>query len=252
MAYSVDLAGKTALITGGTRGIGAAMATLFAQAGANLIITGTSQQSLAPRLEALAQWGSGTMEGWVADFSDPASLDATCQRIRALPALHILVNNAGINHIVPIDEVAPQDLRRLLDLNLHAPVLLSGAAASVMKAQHWGRIVNVASIWSVVTKPGRAMYTSSKFGLVGLTKASAADLGGYNILVNALSPGFTRTDLTNATVPQEEQQRIAQLVPMRRFADPEEMAKVALFLCSDMNTYITGQNIVVDGGYVSV
>ena len=96
------------------------------------------------------------------------------------------------------------------------------------------------------------MYTASKFGLVGLTKTTAADLGPSNILVNALSPGFTLTDLTQATVPVEEQKQIAQQVPLRRFAEPEEMANVALFLCSELNSYITGQNIVVDGGFVSV
>lgn len=96
------------------------------------------------------------------------------------------------------------------------------------------------------------MYTASKFGIVGLTKATAADLGPQNILVNALSPGFTRTDLTNATVPAEEQIQIADQVPLKRFAEPEEMAHTTLFLCSDLNTYITGQNIVVDGGFTSV
>ena len=96
------------------------------------------------------------------------------------------------------------------------------------------------------------MYTASKFGIVGLTKATAADLGPQNILVNALSPGFTLTDLTNATVPADEQKRIAQQVPLRRFAKPEEMARIALFLCSDLNSYISGQNIIVDGGFTSV
>ena len=96
------------------------------------------------------------------------------------------------------------------------------------------------------------MYTASKFGIVGLTKATAADLGADNILVNAVSPGFTMTDLTNATVPVDEQKRIAEQIPIRRFAKPEEMANVILFLCSELNTYITGQNIVVDGGFVSV
>ena len=96
------------------------------------------------------------------------------------------------------------------------------------------------------------MYTASKFGLVGLTKTTAVDLGPYNILVNAVSPGFTLTDLTNSTVPADEQKRIAEQVPMRRFAQPDEMAHVVLFLCSELNTYLTGQNIVVDGGFVNV
>jgi 3-oxoacyl-[acyl-carrier protein] reductase len=252
MVYTVELKEKTALITGGTRGIGAAIANVLAQAGANIIITGTEKQGVATQVEALKRISQNEVDGWVADFTDSASLTSVCSRIRELPSLHILINNAGINHIVPIDEVETHDLTRLMALNLHAPTLLSGAAAIPMKRAQWGRIVNIASIWSVITKPGRAMYTASKFGLVGLTKTTAVDLGPYNILVNALSPGFTKTDLTDATVPAEEQKRIAQQFPMRRFAQPEEMARVALFLCSEWNTYITGQNIVVDGGFVSV
>ena len=252
MPYIIDLSGKTALITGGTRGIGGAIADVFASANADIIITGTKEKNLTSRIESLRSKGKGAVQGWVADFTDPSSLDEMRRRIKALSHLHILINNAGINKIVPIENIEVMDFEKILDLNLQAPAILSAAAASLMKSQNWGRIINIASIWSVMTKPGRAMYTASKFGLVGLTKATAADLGEYNILVNALSPGFTKTDLTNATVPQAEQKRIAQQVPMRRFAEPEEMANVALFLCSELNTYITGQNIVVDGGFVSV
>ena len=252
MSYAIHLKDKTALITGGTRGIGAAIANTFARAGANIIITGTRKEGVDSRVAELREISKGQVQGWVADLTDSSVTEAVCARIRELPNLHILVNNAGTNLIVPIDEVRAGDLANIMALNLQAPVLLSGAAAVLMKRQRWGRIINIASIWSVLTKPGRAMYTASKFGLVGLTKTTAADLGPSNILVNALSPGFTLTDLTRATVPVEEQKQIAQQVPLRRFAEPEEMANVALFLCSELNSYITGQNIVVDGGFVSV
>ena len=252
MSFAIDLKGKTALITGGTRGIGAAIADIFAQAGANIIITGTNKEGVDSRVKELSGISKSQAQGWVADFTDSNALASVCDRIGEVPSLDILVNNAGTNLIVPIDEIKAEDLTTILTLNLHAPTLLSGAAAALMKRTRWGRILNIASIWSVLTKPGRAMYTASKFGLVGLTKTTAADLGPYNILANALSPGFTLTDLTNATVPLEEQKQIAQQVPLRRFAQPKEMAKVALFLCSELNSYITGQNIVVDGGFVSV
>ncbi len=250
--YTIDLSGKTVLITGGTRGIGAAIASMFAAAKADLIITGTQADGVSRRVEKLKSITSGTVQGLVADFTESESLEALCTRIRGLSSLHILINNAGTNLIVPIDEVKGGDLDRIVSLNLRAPILLSKEAAILMKRAHWGRIVNVGSIWSVITKPGRAIYTASKFGLVGLTKATAVDLGPYNILVNTLSPGFTLTELTKTTLSVEEQKRLAQQVPMRRFAEPEEMARVALFLCSELNTYITGQNIVVDGGFVSV
>ena len=252
MSYQIDLEGKTAIVTGGTRGIGAAIADAFAVAGADIVITGTQRESVTRRVEALRETAKGRVEGWVADFTTSTGVQDVCEKIRAMNCLHILVNNAGTNRIHPISEVKSSDLSDILALNLQAPTLLTGAAASVMKTQRWGRILNIASIWSVITKPGRAMYSASKFGLVGLTKTTAVDLGGDNILANALSPGFTLTDLTMDTVPIEEQNRIAEIIPMGRFAKVEEMAKVALFLCSDFNTYITGQNIVVDGGYVSV
>jgi 3-oxoacyl-[acyl-carrier protein] reductase len=252
MSNTIDLAGKTALITGGTRGIGAAIADIFAAADADLIITGTQEEGVARRVEELTGKTKGNVQGWVADFTKSDSLENICNRIQSLSHLHILINNAGANHIKPIEEVKSNDLEQIMVLNLHAPTILSGAVAHLMKQQRWGRILNIASIWSVITKPGRAMYTASKFGLVGLTKATAIDLGPNNILVNALSPGFTLTDLTHSTVPKKEQNRISEQIPLHRFAEPEEMARVALFLCSDFNTYITGQNIIADGGFVSV
>lgn len=252
MNDSLDLKNRTALITGGTRGIGAAIANTFAQANASVIITGTQEETVARRVNELNSISQREVRGWVADFTDPSATESVCAQIRKLSSLDILINNAGTNLIVPIDKIKAADLARIMALNLQAPTLLSGAAAVLMKQKRWGRILNIASIWSVLTKPGRAMYTASKFGIVGLSKTSAADLGSYNILVNALSPGFTLTDLTRATVPAEERNNLAQQVPLRRFAQPEEMANVALFLCSELNTYITGQNIVADGGFVSV
>jgi 3-oxoacyl-[acyl-carrier protein] reductase len=252
MLLDLNLKERTVLITGGTRGIGAAIADIFAQAGANVIITGTSNESLQKKVADLKTKATGSVSGWVADLKKQESLDETCERIRSLNGLDVLVNNAGINRIHPIDEISTEDLDEISALNLRAPTILTRTAAPLMKQQRYGRILNIASIWSVITKPGRAMYTSSKFGLIGLTKASAVDLAPYNILVNALSPGFTMTDLTRSTLSEEEQKKIAQQVPMKRFAETVEMARVALFLCSDMNTYITGQNIVVDGGFVNV
>ncbi len=252
MSYTIDLSNKTALITGGTRGIGSAIANVLAAANANIIITGTRESSVEPMVRELQSIGKGSVQGWVADFTDVVSLEQICNKIKSLSNLDILVNNAGTNQIVSIDGVQAADLSKILALNLQAPTLLSAASAPLMRETQWGRIINIASIWSVITKPGRAMYTASKFGIVGLTKTTAADLGTDNILVNAVSPGFTMTDLTNATVPVDEQKRIAEQIPMRRFAKPEEMANVILFLCSELNTYITGQNIVVDGGFVSV
>ena len=252
MLPQITLEGKTALITGGTRGIGGAIADLFAEAGARVLIVGTTRESVRARVEELATLGPGGADGWDVDMTDPESFASFREHVRTLEPLHILVNNAGNNKVVSIDAVEAEDLDVIISLNLLAPILLMRDVAAAMKRQRWGRIVNIASIWSVITKPGRAMYTSSKFGLVGATKAAAVDLGEHNVLVNAVSPGFTLTELTKRTLPADEQERLASEVPLRRFAQPEEMARIVLFLASEWNTYITGQNLVADGGFVSV
>jgi len=135
---------------------------------------------------------------------------------------------------------------------LRAPLLLCNSICPAMKKMHYGRIVNIASIWSITTKPGRAVYTATKSGLVGMTKAVAVDLAPYSILVNAVSPGFTNTELTKTSLSPEECEDISNKVPMGRFAEPAEIARTVLFLSSNLNTYITGQNLVVDGGYTCV
>ena len=252
MLPQITLEGKTALITGGTRGIGGAIADLFAEAGAKVLITGTKQEDVRRRVEELSTLGPGGADGWYVDMTDPASFALFRDQVRTLESLHVLINNAGNNKIVPIDAVEAEDLDLITSLNLRAPILLMRDVAAAMKRQQWGRIVNIASIWSVITKPGRVMYTSSKFGLVGATKAAAVDLGEHNVLVNSVSPGFTLTELTKRTLPPQEQERLSSEVPLRRFAQPEEIARTVLFLASEWNTYITGQNIVVDGGFISV
>ncbi|NLV46687.1 MAG: SDR family oxidoreductase, partial [Candidatus Hydrogenedentes bacterium] len=170
---------------------------------------------------------------------------------RERPA-QVLVNNAGTNRLNPIDQVATQDLDALLSINLRAPLLLCREVGRTMKEARYGRIINIASIWSVITKPGRVVYTATKTGLAGMTKTVAADLAPYGVLVNAVSPGFINTELTKMTLPLEEQERLAAQVPLGRFAEPEEIARVVLFLASRENSYLTGQNIVVDGGFTCV
>ena len=252
MLPQITLEGKTALITGGTRGIGGAIADLFAEAGARVLITGTKQKDVRRRVKELSTLGPSGADGWEVDMTDPGSLASFRTQVQTLEPLHVLVNNAGNNKIVPIDAVEAEDLDLVTSLNLRAPILLMRDVAPVMKRQRWGRIVNIASIWSVITKPGRAMYTASKFGLVGATMAAAVDLGEHNVLVNAVSPGFTLTQLTKRTLPPQEQERLSSELPLRRFASPEEIARIVLFLASEWNTYITGQNLVADGGFVSV
>jgi len=243
----VDFTGKIALITGGTRGIGAAIATILESYGAQLIITGT-QQSQIDKLNSAAP---ANREYWCADVRDRASLDAFCTRIEGLKKLDVCINNAGTNRNNPIDAIQNEDIDAILDINLRAPLIICRSVSRVMKRHQSGRIVNIASIWGVISKPGRSVYSASKFGIVGITKALALDLAENGILVNAVSPGFTMTELLTNTLSSEEQDSLAAQVPLKRIAKPEEIAQAVAFLSSDTNSYITGQNIVADGGFTS-
>ncbi len=246
----IDFTGKTVLVTGATRGIGAAIAGEFRAAGADLILTGTKQDEI----DALNRAGKpeDTTRYVQVDFADEHSVNAFMEELAQYGRIDVVVNNAGTNRISLVDETSDEDYNLLTEVNLRAPYLICRQVIPGMKAAGYGRIVNIASIWGVITKAGRSVYTLTKHGLVGLTKTLAVELAPHNILVNAVSPGFTLTELTKSTLSEAEMKAIVEQIPIKRFAQPEEMARVVLFLASDLNSYLTGQNIVVDGGFVNV
>lgn len=248
----LDFTDRTVLITGATRGIGRAIAVAFQNANANLILTGTKPDEIEKLNAENVSAGITSVRYEAVDFGDKESLDAFLVQLEKEKRIDVCVNNAGINRLNLIDEIETSDLDAMLDINLRAPILICRSVTRTMKQAGYGRIVNIASIWSVISKPKRSVYTATKFGLVGMTKTLAAELGASNILVNAVSPGFVETDMTATTLSAEDKRELTAQVPMNRFAQPEEIAKVVLFLASDQNTYLTGQNIVVDGGFVSV
>jgi 3-oxoacyl-[acyl-carrier protein] reductase len=239
---------RVVLVTGGTRGIGAAIAEEFWKQGAHVIITGTHQAEV----EVLNREGCMRKQYVHADFLDPLSLKNLIEYMSRLDRLDVCVNNAGINIIKPVEQVTTDDFDRITTVNYRAPYLLSQAAAKVMRPQCRGWIVNIASIWSLVAKRGRTLYSAAKSGLAGMTRALATDLASDGILVNCVSPGFVLTDLTRQSLSPSEIQELAQQVPLGRFADPAEIARLLVFLGSEQNTYITGQNIVIDGGFTNV
>jgi len=214
-----------ALITGASRGIGAAIAGKMRQAGINV---------LAPTREQL-------------DLSSNASIDAFLKTL-AEP-IDILVNNAGINLVARGAEVGDQNIEETIQVNLVAPILLIRGIIPSMVQKGYGRIVNISSIWSLVSKPGRLTYSASKTGLNGITRTLAVELAASNILVNAVAPGFTNTELTMINNSQAQLEEIKKQIPLGRLAEPEEIAEVVYFLCSAANTYITGQIIFADGGF---
>jgi 3-oxoacyl-[acyl-carrier protein] reductase len=248
----LDFTGQTVLVTGATKGIGAAIASAFEDAGASLILTGTHQEQIDDLNRHNVRQDKEHIRWLHADFSSAESTALFVETIEQITPIHVLINNAGTNRISPIDQVSSVDLDSLLSINLRAPLLLCKSVSPAMKKINYGRIVNIASIWSIITKPGRAVYTATKSGLAGMTRAVAVDLAPHGILVNAVSPGFVNTELTATSLSSDEQEQLSRQVPLGRFAEPEEIAKTVLFLSSGLNTYITGQNLVVDGGYVCI
>jgi len=249
----IDLKGKTAFITGGTMGIGAAIAEEFYKSGAQLIITGVESQEEIDKLNLEAKNKGKTNFRYIrADFSNENAFDNLFRILDEYPKIDICINNAGTNRNNPIEDVKLEDFNLLLDINLKAPFRITQYMGKRMKEAHYGRIVNLASIWSVISRSGRTAYTITKSAIVGLTKTSAIELAPYNILVNAVSPGFTLTELTKKTLAEEEYNELLATIPAKRFAEPEEIAKTILFLASDLNTYITAQNIIIDGGFTNV
>lgn len=238
------LSHQKVLVTGATRGIGLSIVKAFVRGGADVVGTGRSPKDLRAVRKVL---GSGFC-GKQVDFSSAGSLKRFCEWV-----LHqdftVLVNNAGTNQISAIGKLSQDDWEELLKVNLTAPILLSRATSGGMAARRYGRIVHISSIWGLVGKPGRAAYAATKSALLGLTRAMALDLAGKNVLVNSVCPGFTDTELTRRILAPGELALIARSIPLGRIARPDEIASVVLFLASPDNTYMTGQYVVVDGGY---
>lgn len=235
------LAGKIAMVTGGTRGIGYAIASRLLEDGAEVLVTGCSFQGQGPV-------GSRYIG---ADFANPSALAAFAEQAAKLD-IDILVNNAGINKIAPFAEIDLADYERIQVVNLRAPFLLCRAVLPRMRAQRWGRIVNISSIFGIVAKEHRGSYAASKFGLDGLTAALAAEAAEDGVLANCVSPGFIDTELTRRVLGEKGIADLVKRVPIRRLGLPAEVAALVVWLAGPENTFISGQNIAIDGGFTRV
>lgn len=247
----IDFSGQNILVTGATRGIGKAIADLIHAAGGNLVMTGTRAGQVKELNDEVQRLGVKRKCYVHGEFSQEEALRSFLRQLPRFFPLHAVINNAGINRIAPAEEIADRDFDEVQRVNVRAPLLICREVIPRMKDAGYGRIVNVASIWSAVARPGRASYTISKCGLDGMTRVLAAELAPHNVLVNTLSPGFTLTELTESTNTPAEIEAITARIPLKRMARPEEIAAVALFLASSVNSYITGQNIFADGGYIN-
>ncbi|MBU2510517.1 SDR family oxidoreductase [bacterium] len=241
---------KKVLITGGTKGIGKTLVEAFYSRGACVYTTGTDKEMIDRLNKQNEEKGESQKKYYYLDLTIDDSVKQL-EKSMSQERLDVLVNNAGVNRIDSIDEIKDEDWDWLNTVNLRGAYLMTKLVSQKMKRQRYGRIVNISSIWGVVGKEKRAAYSSTKWGVIGLTKAVALDLGAYNVLVNSVSPGFVDTELTRRILSEEEIKQLSSEVPLKRLAGAEEIAKVVMFLASDHNTYITSQNIVVDGGFTS-
>jgi len=244
---NLEIKNKNVVITGGTKGIGASMVKIFNSAGANIIATGTNSAEIK-KLNLKNKKKKITF--YQLDLRSSTNIKIFINQIKH-NNIDIFINNAGVNKIEAIDKIKLSDWDWINNVNLRGPFILMKEISKIMKKNKYGKILNVSSIFGVNSKEKRAAYSSSKWGLIGLTKASALDLAPYNVLVNSISPGFVKTDLTKKILGSAKMKSIAKSIPLNRLANPDEIAFASLFLCSDMNTYITGQNIIVDGGFTS-
>jgi 3-oxoacyl-[acyl-carrier protein] reductase len=243
---NVDLTGKVAIVTGGSRGIGRAIAGDLAGVGARVAILGRDE---AKAVAAAGEIGKGA-RGYRCDVSIAAEIEPALAAIeRDLGAPDILVNNAGTTRDNLLFRIGEDDWDTVLDTNLKGPFLITKLAARGMIKRRWGRIVNITSVVGLMGNKGQANYAASKAGLIGFTKAVARELASRNVTVNAVAPGYIDTELTRG-ISEEAKQTLQAAIPLARLGTGHDVAAAVLFLASDLASYITGQVLVVDGGMV--
>lgn len=243
---NVDLTGKVAIVTGGSRGIGREIAADLAEVGAKVAILGRDQTKA---VAAAQQIGAGA-RGLRCDVSVTSEIETALAAIEQdLGAPDILVNNAGTTRDNLLFRISEDDWDLVLDTNLKGPFLITKLAARGMIKRRWGRIINITSVVGLMGNKGQANYAASKAGLIGFTKAVARELASRNVTCNAVAPGYIDTELTRA-ISEEAKQTLQAAIPLARLGTGHDVAAAVLFLASDLASYITGQVLVVDGGMV--
>lgn len=244
------LTGKTAVVTGGSRGIGRAICIELAKQGANVVVNYSGSEAKAAEvvkeIEALGTKAVAIQ----ANVADSAAVESLMKKaLEMFGTIDILVNNAGITRDNLLMRMKEQEWDDVMDTNLKGVFLCTKAVTRQMMKQRAGRIINISSIVGVAGNPGQANYVAAKAGVIGLTKTTAQELASRNILVNAIAPGFITTEMTDA-LPEEIKETMLKQIPLAKLGQPEDIAKAVVFLASDSANYITGQTLHIDGGLV--
>jgi NAD(P)-dependent dehydrogenase (short-subunit alcohol dehydrogenase family) len=244
-----DLTGRVALVTGGSKGIGAAIALGFARAGAELFICARTEQPLKATAEAIHSETGRRVEYATADMAVRADLERVAKESGGrFDKVDILVNNAGWNIPQAIDEIRDEDWNYLVELNLNSVMALTRALVPGMKERRWGRVIHISSIMGLASTPTRNAYSATKAALIGMCRATALDLGPFGITVNCIAPGPIATEMPMSILSREQQDTLAARTAVGRWAKPEELAGPAVFLASEAGSYVTGTCLTVDGG----
>ncbi len=252
MTSSISLASHVAVVTGASKGLGREMAEALAAAGAKVALVARNERLLSEVVQGIGA-RDGTAEYIIADITDETAAAEIDQFVREkFGTCDILINNAGINNRKPIEEMSLEEWREIIEVNLTGPFAMSRAMVPGMKDMRWGRIINMTSIMSHVSLPNRTGYSTTKSGLLGFTRALALELAPYNITVNGISPGPFATEMNRPLIedPEKNSQFLAS-IPVGRWGKIEEVATLAVYMCSDAAGFLTGTDIVIDGGWTA-
>lgn len=247
-----DLTGRVAFVTGGNKGLGRAMAFGFAEAGADVLIASRNEAELQATAAEITTATGRTVKYLVTDMANrEAVTKLATDAITLMGRIDILVNNAGMNAPQAIDAITDDVWDTVLETNLSSIMALTRGIVPQMRARKWGRVIHISSIMGFVSKEKRNAYSTTKSALIGLSKASALDLGADGVTVNCIAPGPFLTDMPGKLLSPEEKRAFAAMTALDRWGDPAELVGPVLMLSSDAGSYITGHTLVVDGGYLA-
>ncbi|MXY69634.1 MAG: SDR family oxidoreductase [Acidobacteriia bacterium] len=249
---TVPLENHVAVVTGASKGLGREMAEALAEAGAKVALVARNEELLSEVVRGIRARG-GTAEYIMADVTDETAAAEVDQMVKeAFGVCDILINNAGINNRKPIEEMSLDEWHEILEVNLTGPFSMSRTFVPGMKGLRWGRIINMTSIMSHVSLPNRTGYSTTKSGLLGFTRALALELAPYNITVNGISPGPFATEMNRPLIedPDKNSQFLAS-IPVGRWGKVEEIGQLAVYMCSEAAGFLTGTDVVIDGGWTA-